>query len=136
MAGLELLGGLVVVDKNGSMTDQQYDKLGGATEKLQQLLSALKVQSDFPQRYDSLNRFARNGNCDACRALVKLRNGFVHADKKNRAIVFGLPRKTTFNAWQLSLWYQELALLRVLGYRGSYSNRTTASWVGQIEPVP
>ena len=39
-------------------------------------------------------------------------------------------------ALQLSLWYQGLALLRLLEYRGSYFNRTTATWVGQVEPVP
>ena len=38
------------------------------------------------------------------------------------------------DAWQLSLWYQELALLRLLGHRGSYRNRTTAKRVGQVEP--
>ena len=136
MAGLELLGGLVVVDKNGSMTDKRYDRLPGA-KKLQELLSALNVQADFPQRYDSLNQFAqRNGNWNACQALVKLRNGFVHADKRNRRIVFGLQGRTTSDALQLSIWYQELALLRLLGYRGSYLNRTTASLVGQVEPVP
>ena len=42
----------------------------------------------------------------------------------------------TPGALQLSLWYQELALLRLLVYRGSYLNRTTASWVGQVELVP
>lgn len=136
MAGLELLGGLVVVDENKSMTDKKYDRLPGA-KKLQELLSALKVQAVFPQRYNSLSQFAqRNGNWDACQTLVKLRNGFVHADKKNRGIVFGSQGKTTFHAWQLSLWYQELALLRVLGHRGSYCNRTTASRTGQVEVVP
>ena len=29
-----------------------------------------------------------------------------------------------------------LALLRLLGHRGSYRNRTTAERVGQVEPVP
>ena len=46
-------------------------------------------------------------------------------------------RAATFDAWWLSLWYQELALLRLLGHQGSYANRTRIDrWVGQIEPVP
>ena len=45
-------------------------------------------------------------------------------------------KPATPDALQLSLWYQELALLRLLEYRGSYFNRTTASWVTQVEPVP
>ena len=42
----------------------------------------------------------------------------------------------SFEAWQLSLWYQELALLYLLDHQGRYRNRTTAEWVGQVEPVP
>ena len=45
-------------------------------------------------------------------------------------------KAATPGALQLSLWYQGLALLRLLEYRGSYFNRTTATWVGQVEPVP
>ena len=138
MAALELLGALIVVDRNGSMTARRYDKKLRGAEKLQELLSALKVQADIPRRYEALTRFAQNnGNWDSCQALVELRNGFVHAKEERRRIVFGSDGKAaTPGALQLSLWYQELALLRLLEYRGSYFNRTTASWVGQVEPVP
>ena len=139
MASLDLLGALVVVDCEGAMSEGQYDKLpGGAKAKLQELLSALRLQPDIPHRYGELTKLAQgNGNWDSCGALVKLRNGFVHAKEKNRRIVFGSDGKAAIpDAWRLSLWYQELALLRVLDYRGSYFNRTTASWVGQVEPVP
>ena len=137
MAALDLLGGLIVVDRNGSMLAGRYDRLPGA-EKLRQLLEALKLQPDIPQRYEALSRFAQNnGNWDSCQALAELRNGFVHAKKERRRTVFGSDGKAaTPGALQLSLWYQELALLRLLEYRGSYFNRTTASWVGQVEPVP
>ena len=137
MAALELLGALIVVDRCGSITAQQYDKLRGAAKKLRELLSALNVQTDIPQRYEALTGFAENGNWDSCQAIAKLRNGFVHANEKNRRVVFGSSGKAaTFNAWQLSLWYQELALLHLLKHRGIYRNRTTAEWVGDVEPVP
>ena len=137
MAALDLLGALIVVDRNESMTAGKYDDLSGA-KKLQKLLSALKVQADIPHKYEALTRFAQNNvDGDSCDALAELRNGFVHAKEERRRIVFGSDGKAaTPNAWQLSLWYQELALLRVLEYRGSYWNRTTASGVGQVEPVP
>ena len=139
MAALDLLGALVVVDRKGSMSERQYDELlGGAKAKLQELLSALRLQADIPHRYGGLTNLAqKNGNWDSCHALVKLRNGLVHAKEKNRKIVFGSDGKAAIpDAWQLSLWYQELALLRLLEYRGNYFNRTTATWVGQVEPVP
>ena len=138
MAALELLGALIVVDRNGSMSAGRYDKKLPGAEKLRELLSALKLQADIPQRYEALTRFVqRNGYQDSCQALAELRNGFVHAKEERRRIVFRSDGKAaTPGALQLSLWYQELALLRLLEYRGSYFNRTTASWVGQVEPVP
>ena len=136
MAALERLGALIVVDRNGSMSAGRYDGLAGA-EKLRKLLEALKLQPDIPQRYEALSRFAKNNNWDSCQALAQLRNGFVHAKEERRRIVFAPDGKAaTPGALQLSLWYQGLALLRLLEYRGSYFNRTTATWVGQVEPVP
>lgn len=138
MAALELLGTLIVVDdRNGSMSAGRYDRLCGA-EKLRKLLEALKLQPDIPKRYSGLTKLAeRNSSWDSCDALVKLRNGFVHAKEKNRRMVFASDGKAaTPDAWQLSLWYQELALLHMLKYRGNYFNRTMASCVGQVEPVP
>ena len=136
MAALDLLGALIVVDPNGSMSAGRYDGLPGAV-KLRKLLKALKLQPGIPQRYKALSRFAKNNNWDSCQALAELRNGFVHAKEERRRIVFGSDGKAaTPGALQLSLWYQGLALLRLLEYRGSYFNRTTATWVGQVEPVP
>ena len=136
MAALDLLGALIVVDRNGSMSAGRYDGLPGAV-KLRKLLEALELQPDIPQRYKALSRFAMNNNWDSCQVLAELRNGFVHAKEERRRIVFGSDGKAaTPGALQLSLWYQELALLRLLEHRGSYFNRTTATWVGQVEPVP
>lgn len=137
MAALDVLGALVVVDSIGAMKDTEYNDLPAA-KKLRKLLSALKIPANVPPRYEALSRFAKkHGNLDSCGALTQLRNGFVHATKERRRVVFGpAGEAATFNAWQLSLWYQELALLRVLDYRGSYSNRTTAVWDWDVEPVP
>ena len=137
MAALDLLGALIVVDRCGSITAEQYDNLSGA-KKLRKLLSALKVPADIPHSYEKLTGFAKEHKLpDACTALVELRNGFVHANKKRRRIVLGSSgREATSYAWQLSLWYQELALLYLLQHRGSYRNRTTAKSASEVEPVP
>ena len=91
MAALELLGGLIVVERNGSMTAKKYDGLGLA-EKLRKLLSALRVSTDTPQRYEALSGFAGEHSFpDACAALTELRHGFVHAKEQRRRIVFGRP---------------------------------------------
>jgi hypothetical protein len=60
----------------------------------------------------------------------------VHSNKKRRQVVLSAPNLATFEAWQLSLWYQELALLYLLGHHGAYRNRLTAECLGQVEKVP
>ena len=137
MAALDLLSALIVVGRCRSMSAQEHDRLGAA-KKLRALLKALDVPADIPSRYAVLTAFAeKNGKSDSCEALAKLRHGFVHANEKRRNVVSGSDGKAAASdAWQLSLWYQELALLRLLRHRGSYRNRTTAERVGQVEPVP
>ena len=136
MAALELLSRLIVVGRSGTRSaEEKHDKLPAA-QKLCCLLSALHVSTDVPPRLKALTAFAENkGKCVSCGALVKLRNGFVHSKKD----VFRADAKEAiFDAWSLSLWYQELALLRLLGHQGSYANRTRIErWMGErVEPVP
>ena len=136
MAALDLLSALVVVDRCRSMPANQHDKLGVA-KKLRALLKALDVPADIPPRYASLAAFARqNDKTDSCEALAEFRNGFVHPNEQRRNIVLRADDSASFEAWLLSLWYQELALLYLLDHQGQYRNRTTAEWVGQVEPVP
>jgi len=136
VAALDVLGALIV-DSGGDEAATTHSETRGAAKRLRKLLQALKVRPGIPQKCGGLGRFANSNKLDSCGALVELRNGFVHATDRRRKIVFGSDGKAaTLDALQLSLWYQELALLRLLEYRGSYFNRTTATWVGQVEPVP
>jgi hypothetical protein len=68
--------------------------------------------------------------------LTEIRHGYVHAKRRRRKIVLSAPNLAIFQAWQLSLWYQELALLYFLGHRGEYRNRVTAECLGIAETVP
>ena len=135
MAALELLSALIVSGRNRTMSHGKHNDLCAA-KKLRVLLQALSVPADIPPRFKALTTFAaNNGKPDSCEALAALRNGFVHSKRK---VVFGADgRAATFDAWWLSLWYQELALLHLLDHQGSYANRTIEKrWVGPIEPVP
>ena len=138
MAALDLLSALIVAGRNRTMSEAKHDKLCAA-KKLSVLLQALNVPAGIPPRFKALTTFAENnGKSRSCEALVALRHGFVHSTEARRKVVFGADgRAATFDAWWLSLWYQELALLHLLGHQGSYANRTIEErWVGQIEPVP
>ena len=135
VTALELLSALVVVDDAGVITASKHDKLRTRT-KLVELLKAVNVEFGIPSRYENLIRFANENEWqDASTALTELRHGLVHPNKSRRQVVLkaGL---ALFEAWQLSLWYQELALLYLLKHNGDYMNRVRAGWVGQVEPVP
>lgn len=136
LTSLELLGALIVVDKTSTLTESQYESFN-AVKKLRSLLDVLRVEPVFPERSKNLAAFAnRQGWPDTAKALVELRHGYVHANKGRRKIVLSASNLATFEAWQLSLWYQELALLYLLDHRGECRNRMVAGWVGEVERVP
>ena len=64
-------------------------------------------------------------------ALVELRNNIVHPKDKYR----NLCQRAYYEAWNLAQWYLELTLLRKCGYEGSYGNRLSQKWVGEVEPL-
>jgi hypothetical protein len=136
LTALDLLAALVVVDKAAAMGASKFDDLS-AKVKLTKLLETMKVQNAIPAKYSHLAAFAAtNGWPTAAETLAEIRHGYVHSNKKRRQIVLSAPNLATFEAWQLSLWYQELALLYLLDHRGEYRNRITAGWLGEVEKVP
>jgi len=136
LTALDLLGAMVVVDRAGVMSDSKYDKLV-AKDKLAMLFDVLKVSNAVPATLTHLSAFAAtNSWLTSSETLAEIRHGYVHSNKKRRQVVLSAPNLATFEAWQLSLWYQELALLYLLGHHGEYRNRLTAEWLGQVERVP
>lgn len=138
LTALDLLSAMVVVDRTRTMTEAQFDSRKTThKDKLAALLKVLKVPQAIPGKHADLAAFAAaNGWSSAAEALTEIRHGYVHASKRRRKIVLSAPNVATFQAWQLSLWYQELALLFLLNHQGEYRNRVTAEWLGQVETVP
>ena len=118
------------------MSDSKYDK-AYAKDKLAALFDVLKASQALPQKYQELSGFAAvNGWTTAGETLAEIRHGFVHSNRKRRQVVLSAPHHAVFQAWQLSLWYQELALLYLFDHQGEYRNRVTAERIGQVEKVP
>ena len=137
VAALELLSALIVAGQGGQVSAAKHDGWR-LVKKLRVLLSKLNVPASIPCCFKALTVFAESyEKHDSCEALAELRHGFVHPNEKRKKDMFGADGEAArFDAWRLSLWYQELALLYLLGHQGSYANRTTKRWAGQIEPVP
>jgi hypothetical protein len=103
-----------------------------AADKLRLLASSLDIPKDIPPHLTALHAKQSPKWTDALDAITGIRNSLVHPDSKS-----GLPNHSYYEAWNLSLWYIEMVLLRLCGHDGGYANRLAAHrWVGQIEPVP
>ncbi len=136
ITNLDLLAALVVIDRARAMDTEKFDWLA-AEKKLRMLLQTMNVSVSIPSKYSDLAALAvSNSWSDGPATLASIRHGYVHANRRNRKIVLAAPKLATFQAWQLSLWYQELALLHFLNHRGEYRNRVTAEWLGIVERVP
>ena len=137
MSALDLLSALIVADQGHQVSASKHDAWP-SKKKLRALLCTLNVSALIPSSFKDLTVFAaKHEKADSCETLTALRDGFVHPNEKRRQVVFGEDGKAaTSDAWRLSLWYQDLALLYLLRHQGCYANRTTQKWVGQIEPVP
>jgi hypothetical protein len=104
-----------------------------ASDKLRLLLSSLNIPIGITGSTPELAKLAKERNwLDAPQAMTEVRNALVHPEHKNRGYVTSILHDT----WNLGLWYLELALLRLCGYSGTYCNRLSARWVGQVEDVP
>jgi hypothetical protein len=86
---------------------------------------------------NALDAFGRANNLvDAGPELVtEVRNKLVHPPRRLNGPEWPSP-DVIIEAWELSMWYLELVLLRVLEYSGSYTSRITAKAYGDTSPVP
>jgi hypothetical protein len=103
------------------------------SDKFRMLFSSLDVPIDIPSSLSEIIKLAKQFNwLDSPHALTDIRNSLVHPEHKRR----GQYPDIYFEAWNLGLWYLELAILRVCGYSGTYGNRLKQRRAGQVEDVP
>ena len=109
------------------MSEDGFEKITAA-DKLRALLFWLNADTAIPENCKELRKAfpeQRNGllTTDGPKAVTELRNYLVHPTKKNRdrAEEIGFP--PVQDAWRLNLWYIELALLRLINYKGLYEHR-------------
>jgi hypothetical protein len=145
---LESMARIILVEKKSKISSSDYDKRGSISpaEKISLLLDELVIPLNFPPLCSTLIpdlvHFVDNNiptserkNKSASESLIvftKIRNDITHANKK-----YNLSGMVFFDTANLGLWYVEMAILSILEYNGSYSNRLQISkWEGEYEIVP
>jgi len=104
-----------------------------ASDQLRLLATLMGLPHEVPDILDSLKEDAKGLKFeDAFHAVTEIRNQLVHSKKKRE-----LKPGAEFEAWNLSQWYVEMCLLRLMHYQGQYANRVRLNkWVGETEAVP
>lgn len=105
-----------------------------SSDEFRLLLSSLEIPIDLPAPSVNLRALAAKRSwVDGPHAITAIRNSIVHPENQDRMQYTCAYRE----AWTLGLWYLELAILRLCGYTGTYSNRLLqGKWAGQVENVP
>jgi hypothetical protein len=124
---LELLSWLVGVEdpKTKMYTERQFDREFKADVRIRHLLAMLNIPSTVPA--GDLPALAaaqaRLGNRDGVGAVVAIRNAVVHPRRTRRSALARTGTSARIEALSLGLWFLEIALLRLFGYRGDYYSR-------------
>lgn len=122
---LELIFNWWVVEKKNFSGEGLSAKIR-TERKIRAILKLLTIDPVIPSHFSSLTNYKEGyGNLkDSCDTIVQVRNDLVHSDKSRSARLSGYGHHQVIKeAWQLNLFYIELALLRILGYNGNFYNR-------------
>jgi hypothetical protein len=136
-SGLELLG-WAVLQRHQWLTRDGLGRLP-ASARVRLLLQWAGVPVELPAQFGALAaRRGRLGQPDFAgpEVLFDVRNNLVHPPKRIEEPEWP-HHDELLEAWQLATWYLELAIIRLLGYKGEYVSRLRlGGWIGDTEPVP
>lgn len=131
-SALERLAYHYLVNHKKSISDKGFNDLR-ASDRFRLFFSSLNMPLEIPDYTPRIKSNASKLNwVDAPHALTFIRNSLVHPKIKNKTELQGC----YIDGWKMILWYLELSILALCGYRGTYSNRLNKKWTGQVETVP
>ncbi len=144
----ELLAWLVLVQDRKVISDEALEKKLSAGDILRLLFSFLQIPIAMPPIpetsplfLDELKKMLKadfNNLLDCAGCITAIRNRITHPKKKGKSttILKYSPQERT-EAYNLSIWYLELCLLRLFEYEGFYNNRLyKEKWNGDYDKVP
>ncbi|MBI4518132.1 MAG: hypothetical protein HY699_20205 [Deltaproteobacteria bacterium] len=139
---LELLSWMHFVVGQGT-PEKPFDRSLSAAQKLRGLLTCLGIPTAVPPLLPNVAALPFDKPSDGPERFAFVRNSLVHPkrseefkEKLNKARSLSA-FEVREDAWRLGLWYLEMSLLSLFGFRGVYSNRLQrGGYVGAVESVP
>lgn len=121
--GLELIYNWFLIEKKKLILGKDADNLTAAN-KIRLLLSQIKVPTETPSSLSALNTYISETELpDGIEAFVQIRNALVHSQETKRRKLQKINSQVLIDAHDLGLWYLELSILYILGYKGIYCSR-------------
>lgn len=126
-AAFELLSWTVLVEDRKIVSFDGFEKLP-ASDKMRLLFSSCGIPIEIPSGLAELEATAARLNwLDGPQAITELRNALIHSHPRKRKRALGDGTGPRWEAWWLGLWFLELSLLSLIGFKGGYSNRLIRS---------
>lgn len=135
---LELLYNWYIVENKKLLIGKDSENIN-ASNKIRLLISQLNISYDVPKSFASLQNFLKSEKLiDAPEAVVQIRNAIVHSQEEKRIKLSKIENKAKQEALELCIWYIEMALLKVLNFKGNYCNRCSDHRFtsGKVERLP
>jgi hypothetical protein len=137
-AALERIAWTYAVEDLGLVSPDGFRKLAAA-DQLRLFLISAGVPIQLTRYSPALQKHAKANNwVDGIQAIVEVRNALIHGNPEGRRKHFGGGQNDLLReAWLLSLYLLELALLRVCNYIGMHASRIDLpQMLGKVTRVP
>jgi len=135
---LELLYNWWIIESKKMIVGKDSENINAAN-KIRLLLSQLDISHSVPLAFTHLQQFVdENENItDAPEAIVQIRNAIVHSQHEKRKKLDSIHYMAKHEALQLSIWYIEMTLLKILDFDEKYFNRCSRKmWASEAEVFP
>lgn len=131
--GLELVYNWFLIEQKKLILGSDANSLS-ASNKIRLLLAQLSIPREIPIELKNLKSLPDIE--DGAEVFTLIRNALVHGQEKKRRDLRDIGTLERFEALEIGLWYLELSLLYILGYKGKYNNRIRRGWFGFGETLP
>lgn len=132
---LELIYNWLIIEKKKLIYGKDRESISAAN-KIRLMLSQFSTNIGLPNSFENIKSYlaANNDIHDEIDLFVQIRNSIIHSQEEKRKKLSKIPNKVKYEAQQLGLWYIEISLLKILKFKGKYSNRCSGKlWAGEDE---
>ncbi len=133
---LELLYNWWIIESKKMIIGKDSENINAAN-KIRLLLSQLNISHSVPSAFTHLQHYVDEKITDAPEAIVQIRNAIVHSQQEKRKTLDSIHDMVKHEALQLSIWYIEMTLLKILDFDEKYFNRCSSQmWGSEAEEFP